>query len=50
MENDEVDKHLDLQSNAQKLTDETCYDKASSIRFANQPAGRTALLSTNVHF
>jgi catecholate siderophore receptor len=34
----------------QNLTDETYYDKAFSTHFANQAAGRTALLSTNFHF
>lgn len=43
-------KNVDLQLNVQNLTDETYYDKAYSTHFANQAAGRTALLSTNFHF
>jgi catecholate siderophore receptor len=43
-------KNVDLQLNVQNLTDETYYDKAYSAHFASQAAGRTALLSTNVHF
>jgi catecholate siderophore receptor len=43
-------KNVDLQLNVQNLTDETYYDKAFSTHFANQAAGRTALLSTNFHF
>ena len=43
-------KNVDLQLNVQNLTNETYYDKAFSTHFANQAAGRTALLSTNVHF
>ncbi|MBD9443798.1 TonB-dependent receptor [Pseudomonas sp. PDM04] len=43
-------KNIDLQLNVQNLTDETYYDKAFSTHFANQAAGRTALLSTNFHF
>jgi len=50
MANYKVNKHLDLQLNVQNLTDETYYDKAFSTHFANQAAGRTALLSTNFHF
>ncbi len=34
----------------QDLTDEVYYDKAYGTHFANQAAGRTVLLSTNVHF
>lgn len=45
-----VSKNLDLQLNVQNLTDETYYDKAFSTHFANQAAGRTALVSTNFHF
>lgn len=44
-----LSKHVDLQLNVQNLTDEVYYDKAYT-HFANQAAGRTALLSTNVHF
>ncbi|KII33189.1 TonB-dependent receptor [Pseudomonas fluorescens] len=43
-------KNVDLQLNVQNLTNETYYDKAFSTHFANQAAGRTALLSTNFHF
>ncbi|MGH8466704.1 MAG: TonB-dependent receptor, partial [Pseudomonas sp.] len=43
-------KNVDLQLNVQNLTDETYYDKAYSTHFANQAAGRTALLTTSVHF
>jgi catecholate siderophore receptor len=43
-------KNIDLQLNVQNLTDVTYYDKAFSTHFANQAAGRTALLSTNFHF
>ncbi|CAI8775670.1 catecholate siderophore receptor [Pseudomonas sp. IT-232MI5] len=43
-------KNIDLQLNVQNLTNETYYDKAFSTHFANQAAGRTALLSTNFHF
>ena len=50
MANYKVSKHLDLQLNVQNLTNETYYDKAFSTHFANQAAGRTALLSTNFHF
>jgi catecholate siderophore receptor len=42
--------NVDLQLNVQNLTDETYYDKAYTTHFASQAAGRTALLSTNVHF
>lgn len=45
-----LSKNVDLQLNVQNLTDEVYYDKAYSSHFANQAAGRTALLSTNVHF
>ncbi|WP_219232592.1 MULTISPECIES: TonB-dependent siderophore receptor [unclassified Pseudomonas] len=45
-----VNKHLDFQINVQNLTDETYYDKAYGAHYANQAAGRTALLSTNFHF
>ncbi|NNG63152.1 TonB-dependent receptor, partial [Pseudomonas fragi] len=43
-------KNVDLQLNVQNLTDKTYYDKAFSTHFANQAAGRTALLTTSVHF
>ena len=43
-------KNVDLQLNVQNLTDKTYYDKAYASHFANQAAGRTALLSTNFHF
>ncbi|WLH80162.1 MULTISPECIES: TonB-dependent receptor [unclassified Pseudomonas] len=43
-------KNVDLQLNVQNLTDKTYYDKAYGSHFANQAAGRTALLSTNFHF
>lgn len=46
----EVNSNLDLQLNVQNLTDEVYYDKAYGTHFANQAAGRTVLLSTNVHF
>jgi catecholate siderophore receptor len=42
--------NLDVQLNLQNLTDELYYDKAYAAHFANQAAGRTALLSTNFHF
>ncbi|WP_369987977.1 TonB-dependent receptor [Pseudomonas xanthosomatis] len=43
-------KNIDLQLNVQNLTDKVYYDKAFSTHFANQAAGRTALLTTSVHF
>lgn len=43
-------KNIDLQLNVQNLTNEVYYDKAFSTHFANQAAGRTALLTTSVHF
>lgn len=43
-------KNVDLQLNVQNLTNEVYYDKAYSTHFANQAAGRTALLTTSVHF
>jgi catecholate siderophore receptor len=43
-------KNVDLQLNVQNLTNEVYYDKAFSTHFANQAAGRTALLTTSVHF
>ena len=43
-------KNVDLQLNVQNLTDKTYYDKAYASHFANQAAGRTALLSTSFHF
>ena len=43
-------KNVGLQLNVQNLTDKTYYDKAYGSHFANQAAGRTALLSTNFHF
>ncbi|SEC97499.1 catecholate siderophore receptor [Pseudomonas saponiphila] len=43
-------KNVDLQLNVQNLTDKTYYDKAYSAHFANQAAGRTALMSANFHF
>jgi catecholate siderophore receptor len=43
-------KNVDLQLNVQNLSDKTYYDKAYGSHFANQAAGRTALLSTNFHF
>ncbi|WP_256586409.1 TonB-dependent siderophore receptor, partial [Pseudomonas sp. HMWF011] len=43
-------KNVDLQLNVQNLTDKTYYDKAYSAHFANQAAGRTALLTTSFHF
>ncbi|MEX5351006.1 TonB-dependent siderophore receptor [Pseudomonas juntendi] len=43
-------KNIDLQLNVQNLTNEVYYDKAYSTHFANQAAGRTALLTTSVHF
>ena len=43
-------KNVDLQLNVQNLTDVTYYDKAYAAHFANQAAGRTALLTTNFHF
>lgn len=46
----EVNSNLDLQLNVQNLTDEVYYDNAYGTHFANQAAGRTVLLSTNVHF
>ncbi len=45
-----LSKNVELQLNVQNLTDKTYYDKAYSAHFANQAAGRTALLSTNFHF
>lgn len=45
-----LNKNVDLQLNVQNLTDEVYYDKAYGTHFANQAAGRTALLSTNFHF
>ncbi|MCY1312623.1 putative TonB-dependent receptor BfrD [compost metagenome] len=46
----QLTKNVDLQLNVQNLTDEVYYDKAYSAHFANQAAGRTALLTTSVHF
>jgi len=43
-------KNVDLQLNVQNLTDKTYYDKAFAAHFANQAAGRTALLTTSFHF
>ncbi|SER52017.1 catecholate siderophore receptor [Pseudomonas sp. NFACC02] len=43
-------KNIDLQLNVQNLTDKTYYDKAFANHFANQAAGRTALLTTSFHF
>ncbi|WP_019410900.1 TonB-dependent receptor [Pseudomonas psychrophila] len=43
-------KNIDLQLNVQNLTDKTYYDKAYASHFANQAAGRTALLTTSFHF
>ncbi|MCY1345042.1 putative TonB-dependent receptor BfrD [compost metagenome] len=43
-------RNVDLQLNVQNLTDEVYYDKAYGSHFANQAAGRTALLTTSVHF
>jgi catecholate siderophore receptor len=43
-------KNVDLQLNVQNLTDKVYYDKAFSTHFANQAAGRTALLTTSFHF
>jgi len=43
-------KNVDLQLNVQNLTNEVYYDKAYSTHFANQAAGRTALLTTAFHF
>lgn len=43
-------KNIDLQLNVQNLTDKTYYDKAYAAHFANQAAGRTALLTTAFHF
>ena len=45
-----LSKNVDLQLNVQNLTDKTYYDKAYASHFANQAAGRTALLSTSFHF
>jgi len=45
-----LSKNVDLQLNVQNLTDKTYYDKAFSTHFANQAAGRTALVSTSFHF
>ncbi len=46
----QLSKNVELQLNVQNLTDEVYYDKAYASHFANQAAGRTALLSTNFHF
>ncbi|NWD42973.1 TonB-dependent receptor [Pseudomonas yamanorum] len=43
-------KNVDLQLNVQNLTDKTYYDKAYAAHFANQAAGRTAMLTTSFHF
>ncbi|PWB34889.1 TonB-dependent siderophore receptor [Pseudomonas sp. SDI] len=43
-------KNVDLQLNVQNLTNEVYYDKAYAAHFANQAAGRTALLTTSFHF
>lgn len=45
-----LSKNVDLQLNVQNLTDKTYYDKAYAAHFANQAAGRTALMSANFHF
>ncbi|MBF8743487.1 TonB-dependent receptor [Pseudomonas guariconensis] len=43
-------KNVDLQLNVQNLTNEVYYDKAYGAHYANQAAGRTALLTTAFHF
>ncbi|MBF8731595.1 TonB-dependent siderophore receptor [Pseudomonas guariconensis] len=43
-------KNVDLQLNVQNLTNEVYYDKAYGNHYANQAAGRTALLTTAFHF
>ena len=43
-------KNIDLQLNVQNLTDKTYYDKAYAAHFASQAPGRTALLTTSLHF
>ncbi|MEG1041373.1 MAG: TonB-dependent siderophore receptor [Pseudomonas sp.] len=43
-------KNVDLQLNVQNLTNEVYYDKAYGAHYANQAPGRTALLTTAVHF
>lgn len=43
-------KNVDLQLNVQNLTNEVYYDKAYAAHYANQAAGRTALLTTSFHF
>ena len=45
-----LSKNVDLQLNLQNLTDKTYYDKAYAAHFANQAAGRTALMGVNFHF
>jgi catecholate siderophore receptor len=45
-----LNKNLDFQVNVQNLTDKVYYDKAFTTHFATEAAGRTVLLSTNVHF
>jgi catecholate siderophore receptor len=45
-----LNKDVSLQLNVQNLTDKTYYDKAYAAHFANQAAGRTALLTTSFHF
>ena len=45
-----LSKNVDLQLNVQNLTDKTYYDKAYAAHFANQAAGRTAMLTTSFHF
>ncbi|NER59856.1 TonB-dependent siderophore receptor [Pseudomonas sp. MAFF212428] len=43
-------RNIDLQLNVQNLTNEVYYDKAYTAHYANQAAGRTALLTTSLHF
>lgn len=45
-----VNKTLDFQLNVQNLTDERYFDQVYSTHMAHVAPGRTALLSTNLHF
>ncbi|WP_183165145.1 TonB-dependent receptor [Azomonas macrocytogenes] len=46
----QVNKHLDFQLNVQNLTDKRYFDQIYPTHYAHVAPGRTALLSTNVHF
>lgn len=45
-----LNKHLDLQLNVQNLTDKRYFDQVYTSHMVHVAPGRTALLSTNLHF